>query len=147
MNRDLARNVEVARDGSEPTRLFDSDPPNPLAIITSCDGCGACCLVVTRPPFVRRLDGSGEDAWERLVGDHPRLASEILAADRTRQALGAPDFGTPCLWFDPETLRCRHYDNRPRACREFASDSPDCRDARRRAGVAKPGHATAPRLV
>ncbi|MHC5539598.1 YkgJ family cysteine cluster protein [Singulisphaera rosea] len=112
--------------------------PRPLSIIESCEGCGACCRVVTQPPFVRRLDGEGEEAWERLRWDHPELLAAILEQERERKQSGAPSFGTPCLWFDATLGRCRHYDYRPRACREFALGGVDCHDARRRAGLASP---------
>jgi Fe-S-cluster containining protein len=106
-----------------------------LPIIDSCDGCGACCRFVTSPPFYRVFDEAGEDAWERLRRERPDLLSELLADDQARRASGGPSYGTPCLWFDAATGRCRHYDSRPRACREFEVGGPDCRDARRRAGV------------
>lgn len=106
-----------------------------LPIIESCDGCGACCRVVSRPPFRRVFDEGGEDTWERLKWERPDLRAEILADDRARRAAGGPDHGTPCLWLDAETRRCRHYEYRPRACRDFALGGDDCRDARRRAGV------------
>jgi Fe-S-cluster containining protein len=107
----------------------------PLPLIASCDGCGACCRVVTSPPFVRVFDGDGEDAWERLRRERPDLVAEILADGRARRAAGGPSYGTPCLWYDAATARCRHYDHRPRACRAFAVGGDDCRDARRRAGI------------
>ena len=106
-----------------------------LAVIESCDGCGACCLVVTTPPFRRDFDGGGEEAWERLAWDRPDLLAGILDADRARRAVGEPSFGSPCLWFDAETGRCRHYDDRPHACRVFDLGGVDCRGARRRAGM------------
>lgn len=109
--------------------------PGPLSVLESCDGCGACCRVVTAPPFRRVFDEAGEDAWERLRWDRPDLMAELNADSRARGASGGPFFGTPCLWYDAETARCRHYDYRPRVCREFAVAGPDCRDARRRAGV------------
>src|SRR5947209_6211903 len=105
---------------------------NPLPIIESCDGCGACCRVVTAPPFRRVFDGPGEEAWERLRWDRPDLLAALLAAEAARKAVGDPSFGSPCLWFDAASRRCRHYDFRPRACREFALGGVDCRDARRR---------------
>ncbi len=107
--------------------------PNALPVILSCDDCGACCQVVTSPPFVRRFAGEGEEAWERLRWDRPKLREEFLAAERAREAAGLPSFGSPCLWYDVETRRCRHYDFRPQACRVFEVDSVDCRGARRRA--------------
>lgn len=119
--------------------------PEPLPVIESCDGCGACCLVVTSPPFRRVFDGGGEEAWERLRWDRPDLHAAILAADRARRSSGAPSFGTPCLWYDTDARRCRHHDHRPRACREFAVGGGDCRDARRRAAVGQgPGTAASP---
>src|SRR4051812_39016069 len=109
--------------------------PYALPVIDSCDGCGSCCLVATSPPFRRALDGSGEEAWERLRWERPDLLGEILVADRARRARGDLGYGAPCHWFDTETRRCRHYDYRPRACRVFEVGGGDCRDMRRRAGV------------
>jgi uncharacterized protein len=109
--------------------------PRALPIVESCDGCGACCLAVTSPPFYRVFDEAGEDAWERLRRERPDLLAELLADGRARRARGDRSYGTPCLWYDAETGRCRHYDYRPRACREFAVGGEECRDARRRASV------------
>jgi Fe-S-cluster containining protein len=109
--------------------------PTTLPVIESCDGCGACCLVVTLPPFYRVFDEAGEDAWERLKRDRPDLLAEFLDGHRSRRASGHPDYGSPCLWYDPASARCRHYEYRPRACREFAVGGQECRDARRRAGI------------
>ena len=106
-----------------------------LPVIESCEGCGACCRVVTAPPFVRDFDGDGEEAWERLRRERPDLLAALLAEARARRADHAPDYGTPCTWYDADTRRCRHYDHRPRACRAFEVGSVDCRDARRRAGI------------
>jgi len=108
---------------------------SPLRVIDSCDGCGACCRVVTCPPFRRVFGEAGEEAWERLRWERPDLVAEVLAAERDRRGSGTPDYGTPCTWYDAETGRCRHYDYRPHACREFALGGVDCRDARRRAGI------------
>jgi Fe-S-cluster containining protein len=106
-----------------------------LPIIDSCDGCGACCEVVTSPPFYRVFDEDGEDAWERLKWERPDLLAELLAAERARRLNGEPSHGTPCLWYETITRRCRHYEDRPRACQAFSIGSDDCRDARRRAGI------------
>jgi uncharacterized protein len=111
-----------------------SDPNGGLPIIVSCDGCGVCCLVVTHPPFYSVFQEQGEEAWERLKRERRDLVLEIVADHRARRASGDPLVGTPCLWYDPETRRCRHYEYRPLACREFEVGGDDCRDARRRAG-------------
>lgn len=106
-----------------------------LPVVESCVGCGACCRFVTSPPFRRVFDGDGEDAWQRLRWERPDLVAEIAADAQARRAAGAPSYGTPCLWYDGERGTCRHYELRPRCCRDFAVDSLDCHDARRRAGV------------
>jgi Fe-S-cluster containining protein len=112
-----------------------SATPRTLPVIESCDGCGACCRAVSRPPFRRVFDEGGEEAWERLKWDRPDLMAEVLADERARRTAGGPFFGTPCTWYEPATGRCRHYEYRPHACRAFEIGSVDCRDARRRAGV------------
>ncbi len=86
-----------------------SDEPRRLPVIDSCEACGACCQVVTRPPFDRVFDTDGEDAWERLKADRPEILAEFLADYRASRAAGGPYFGTPCIWLDAVTLRCRHY--------------------------------------
>ena len=110
--------------------------PKRLPVIESCEGCGACCRVVSSPPFRRVFDENGEDAWERLRWERPDLLAEILADTKDRRLRGGPFFGTPCTWFDAETGRCRHYEYRPRACHEFEMGGVDCHDARRRESVA-----------
>jgi Fe-S-cluster containining protein len=108
-----------------------------LPVIDSCDDCGACCLVVTHPPFYRIFDGDGEEAWERLKRECPGIIAALIGDQEKRRADGRPLYGTPCVWFDEPTRRCRHYEFRPRACREFEIGSPDCHDARRRAGISQ----------
>ncbi|MFO0908968.1 MAG: YkgJ family cysteine cluster protein [Isosphaeraceae bacterium] len=108
-----------------------------LPLIESCEGCGACCRVVGVPPFLRRFDAEGEERWEALRRDRPRLVEELENHERALRSEGLPREGRPCLWFDAEILGCRHYDWRPQACREFAINSVDCHDARRRAGVSE----------
>ncbi len=106
-----------------------------LPVIDSCDACGACCQVVTLPPFRRVFGEAGEESWSRLRWERPDLLLGILEAERALKERGGPTFGTPCLWYDPDRRRCRHHELRPRDCREFEVGGQDCRDARRRAGV------------
>jgi uncharacterized protein len=108
---------------------------NDLPIIESCEGCGACCRVVTAPPFYHVFEEVGEEAWDRLKRERPDLSAELRADYAARRANGGPFYGTPCYWFDPTTRLCRHYEYRPLACREFALGGADCHDARRRAGI------------
>jgi Fe-S-cluster containining protein len=81
------------------------------------------------------FDVAGVEAWERLRRERPDLLAGLLADQRARRAAGVPLYGTPCLWYDAGSGRCRHYEYRPRACRAFEVGGVDCRDARRRAGV------------
>lgn len=109
--------------------------PKPLSVIDSCDDCGACCQVVTSPPFYHVFEEVGEEAWDRLQRERPELLNELLADNRARQANGGPFYGTPCLWYDAQTKQCRHYQYRPLACRQFEVGGYDCHDARRRAKI------------
>jgi Fe-S-cluster containining protein len=77
----------------------------------------------------------GEEAWERVSRERPDLRSELDADYQKRRASGGPFYGTPCIWYDAESHRCRHYEYRPLACHEFEVGGDDCRDARRRAGI------------
>src|SRR4029077_2162452 len=64
---------------SSPRRA--STMPIALPVIESCEGCGACCRVVTLPPFRRDFDEGGEDAWERLRWGRPAPFARFIAAD------------------------------------------------------------------
>ena len=82
-----------------------------LPVIASCDGCGACCTEMNSPPFMpARVDGSD------LLGISATARGSFEAGMARREEDGWPD-GVPCFWLDPETRRCRHYDDRPDICR------------------------------
>jgi Fe-S-cluster containining protein len=102
-----------------------------LPIIAGCSSCGACCQVVTRPPFYY----IGDPSYRRLQRDRLDLAVELEADYREREAVGGPWDGTPCLWYDPATRGCRHYGWRPDICRDFEVGDEECRDARKREGI------------
>jgi len=67
-----------------------------------CGGCGLCCAEQGTPPFTRCDDDCPPPELEWDVETHA----------------GRYDDGLPCLWYDTEDKRCRHYDHRPQACRE-----------------------------
>jgi Fe-S-cluster containining protein len=81
-----------------------------------CTGCGRCCQTQGTPPF---LD------YERPFVP-PDLLSEI---DREIFNPGR-DHDGPCLWYNQETKRCRHYDLRPDVCRDFVVGGEWCLDWR-----------------
>ena len=71
-----------------------------LPVIDSCDGCGACCQVVSRPPFYRVFDENGEDAWERLKADRPEVLAEFLADYQARRARAVRFSARRVIWLD-----------------------------------------------
>ena len=80
-----------------------------------CDGCGACCMMATIPPF---------------------MASELLRLPRHLQeemvsVILAGQSGRPCSWFDLNTLLCKNYAHRPDACRRFEPGSDSCETMRK----------------
>ncbi|MAE64852.1 MAG: zinc/iron-chelating domain-containing protein [Phycisphaeraceae bacterium] len=85
---------------------------------TDCNHCALCCRYVNVPPFTYR------------DGDAPPepLRREIETFEQSRRLANVFD---TCIWLDPDTLRCRHYEDRPRACRNFELDGATCRDMRR----------------
>jgi len=99
---------------------------DPLPVLTSCDGCGACCRTICAPPF--RIDHEVNEPEIRNVPQE--LIEEFLPSWRIRYQVEA----SPCMWFDETLLRCRHYEWRPTACREFELDSPYCHAVRREFG-------------
>jgi len=70
--------------------------------VVTCEGCGLCCSEQGTPPF----------SWQD--GDRPPVELEWDIQEHAMRY----DYGLPCLWWDCDTKLCRHYDHRPRACRE-----------------------------
>ncbi len=105
----------------------------PLPVVRDCDSCGACCTGQAALPV-------------HLVGDHfrldpvtplpPALADELRAAIARFKAEGWPPDGSPCIWYDAGTKRCRHYEHRPELCREAVKPGDTaCLRWRKAAGV------------
>ena len=109
-----------------------------LPVITKaeCKGCGACCRHVGHPMFVRAgffdSEPAGEEAWQNLPEDLKREVSDYL------DALDGDDLGESCIWLEPDGT-CRHYEHRPRVCREFEVGGESCLSVReeqkRRRGI------------
>lgn len=45
------------------------------------------------------------------------------------------DLGEVCIWFEPETKRCRHHEVRPQVCRDLEIGGKACQLARRQMGL------------
>jgi uncharacterized protein len=110
-----------------------------LEVLTSCEGCGACCREQGAPPdyVALRLNrhfaddpSFAEDAvrLQSLPPEAERLLDEYLS-------LPANARGAVCVWFDEAERRCRFYEHRPSTCRVFELDSPGCHIYRRRQAI------------
>jgi Fe-S-cluster containining protein len=114
-----------------------------LPIVTTCDGCGACCMEQGAPPDYIALrvnphfadDPSFADDVERLRNLPAEASSSLdayLAIDRALRP-------TVCVWFDADLRQCRHYDHRPSTCRVFELNGPGCHIYRRRHDIGAVG--------
>jgi Fe-S-cluster containining protein len=65
------------------------------------------------------------------------LRDEILLhlAEERRTGKRRHERGLPCIWYDPETRRCRHYEHRPAVCRRFEIASDGCNQWRASIGL------------
>lgn len=118
-------------------------PIRTLPVVDSCTACGACCMHQGHPPgFAACFGGRRECAYpedlEILATLPPSLREELADFYRTIAEHGNHRLGKPCLWFDPETRACRHYDFRPILCREFNRGSPACHQWRERLHIVVP---------
>lgn len=104
-----------------------------LPVVTNCDNCGACCTEQAALPI-------------HLVGKHfrmepvnplpPELEAELLVTVEGFLKDGFPPNGSPCIWYDSETRRCRHYEHRPTLCRDEVKPGDDaCLRWRRALGI------------
>lgn len=75
------------------------------------------------PPFT-----PGEQVARQVPDDQWAMIEARIAADQQFDLL-------PCVWFCPETRRCRNYEFRPDACRQFEIGSDLCRLSRWDAGL------------
>lgn len=105
-----------------------------LPVITNCDDCGACCTGQAALPV--HLTGDGA---LRLDGVNPlpgHLRDELRAAVDRFHRDGWPPDGSPCIWYDAATKRCKHYEYRPTTCRDEVMPGDEaCRRWRKIAGV------------
>jgi Fe-S-cluster containining protein len=104
--------------------------------VVSClePACGACCTGQAALPV------SWYAAPEPL-GDPATLPAGLRAdlfalLAHYRESGDWPPDGSPCVWYDPASRRCRHYEHRPQLCRdEVQPGDAACRRWRRACGV------------
>jgi Fe-S-cluster containining protein len=99
----------------------------------TCDDCGKCCSGQAYLPLAGNLldnDQRRDLGWEIVV-------LPIALQEELERGLAAnPRFEGTCVWFDPETKGCRHYELRPSTCREFEMGGEDCVRIQRSPGSA-----------
>ena len=71
------------------------------------------------PPFLDEIDFLPRELQQEVIAG--RLEESVRAAQ-----------GLPCIWFDSQSLKCRHYEHRPNICREFETGGDCCLETRRR---------------
>ena len=54
------------------------------------------------------------------------LEAEVRAVWERMQRGEFDPIGQPCIWFDQETRRCKHYEYRPEVCRDFEVGEESC---------------------
>jgi Fe-S-cluster containining protein len=82
----------------------------------------------TRDPDYATWLGMPEELRRELTAYYRAALRDRTIPDRSARAL-------PCLWFDAEVRRCRHYDHRPRICRGFEVGGEPCRNYRLHRGI------------
>ena len=102
----------------------------PILAPQDCEGCGLCCEGIGSPVaiYTYRLSHAGGYLY-RPPNLPPELGEEIDAYFGGLKG-GEEPLGH-CLWFDPETRRCKHHTWRPNVCRQYEVGCDACLDERR----------------
>ena len=104
----------------------------PLLEPTTCDGCGLCCEGIGSPVLLyASRPGIGQPHPFRPANLPQELIDEIdfhfSGLTRGQEPLAR------CLWFDPVSRRCRHYEHRPQVCIDYELGGRACLSRRREA--------------
>ena len=104
----------------------------PLLQPASCDGCGLCCEGIGSPVLLyASRPGFGEPHPFRPAELPQELIEEIdfhfSGLTRGQEPLAR------CLWFDPLTRQCQHYEYRPQVCIDYELGGRACLSRRREA--------------
>jgi uncharacterized protein len=107
-----------------------------------CSACGACCKYTGLPPFSPITNPEDEAIMRAMSAAAGETLVEYQKAriaggeDRLRMmGVANPATDIPCLWFDAELVKCKFYDDRPTACRQFKVGGAACSATRSAYGV------------
>ncbi len=95
-----------------------------------CRKCGKCCEMLGCPPFLQQLEEQGVHGVNECPVDYLDMPEDIpaelrweyqgyVAMVRAGRAIDRSGEKLPCFWWDAETKSCKHYQYRPRICRDF----------------------------
>lgn len=93
-------------------KTFNPQDLHVIGAPNKCLACHACCMFCGLPPTTTR---------EEFNSLPQNLRDEIMTTyNATRTTSG------PCLWLDQESGTCRHYEHRPKICRDFEIGGGEC---------------------
>lgn len=87
-----------------------------LPRVDNCNDCGACCTGQAALPI--HLVGRQDLRTPGVNPLPPDLKAELQALVIEYLTTEFPPDDSPCIWYDAQTKRCRHYDYRPTLCRD-----------------------------
>lgn len=111
--------------------------PLPVIGVPTCEGCGLCCQGIGSPVLLY----ASRPGWGETHPYRPRDLPDELRQEIDEHFSGlvrGEEPQTACLWYDPDTRRCRHYEFRPQVCRDYELGGRACL-SRRRDGAAELG--------
>lgn len=108
-----------------------------LPVITSCEGCnGSCCREMNFIPFEYSYPEK-DDCSKALLNDPEleKIPNDLQAEVREsfRRWQEDPQTRSDCPWLNEQGL-CRHYDYRPKLCRQYEVGGDGCLDTRQHYG-------------
>lgn len=114
----------------------DFRPPRRALPVLTCEGCGACCTEQAGLP-IHLVSDRADFRLQPVTPLPEELAAELREIrDRWLKENSFPPDGTPCIWYDPDTRKCKHYEHRPELCRDaVVVDDQSCRKWRRDKGI------------
>lgn len=115
-------------------RAVHSDALPILGAPPSCEGCGACCegigspvlLYASRPTYGSSHPYRPADLPAELIDEIDLHFSGLCRGQEPQER---------CLWFDPASRGCRHYEYRPQICRDYELAGRACLARRRAVGL------------
>ncbi len=109
---------------TNPERRFEELKPE------SCEGCGLCCQGIGSPV----LSYQSREVWKDYHPFRPPGLPECLIEEIDNHFAGlfrGQESQTQCLWYDAETRSCKHYEWRPKVCRDYELAGFACLELRR----------------